>query len=128
MKEISLDYARVLVEELHDIQKGDLEKLLKQFVQFLEEKGDDHLIHEIVSALEIAWKEKFGAASIEVSTAYEMSKELSSKLEQIANGASLTSKTDRELIGGARIRIDDRIIDSTTKSHLDSLKTTLLSA
>ena len=71
--------------------------------------------------MDAVWAKKFGAATIHVSTAYPLEKDVKTKLEKIAQGAEIQETVDKELIGGAKLRVDEKIIDGSVKGHLDQL-------
>jgi F0F1-type ATP synthase delta subunit len=47
-------------------------------------------------------------------------------VEKLANGADVSFSVKPELIAGARIRLDDRVIDNTLSGRAARLKQTLL--
>ena len=125
MKQKSLNYARALVDVVE--KKEDVKELGGSFIQFLQKENDLDLIYEIIEALDIVWKQRFGVSHVEVATAYPLEQKLKKELVALAKGASINEIVDKELIGGARLRIDERIIDGTISQQLNQLKTTLTS-
>lgn len=125
MKVTAKQYARAFVETVHGANAKQLSEASAQFVKTVAEHGDLHRMSDIVRNVDAAWKEKFGAANVHVTTAHPLSKELRISLEQLAQGATIHETVDPELIGGARIRIDDRLIDGSVAGKLAALKNAL---
>ena len=115
-------------KQLAEVVVGSADKGTKatEIVQWLikhlaEEQALDKMT-EVLRAIDDVWKDRYGAANITVETAYPISEELRKVLNSIAKGASVNEKVDESLIGGAKLRIDDKIIDGTISGTLNSLK------
>jgi F-type H+-transporting ATPase subunit delta len=107
-------------------EEKELEEVSKQFVAYLQSQ---HLLGKaraILDALHQAWKERYGISQIKITTAHPLSKKSLQALEKAARGASVETTVDASLIGGATLRIDDRILDGSLSGQLASLKQTLL--
>ncbi|MFH1404874.1 MAG: F0F1 ATP synthase subunit delta [Patescibacteria group bacterium] len=120
--------ARNLVELVSQNKGKELEEAIKEIVSFFASKNQLFRMRMALREFDNAWKEKFGAANIIVETAHELSKALKDDLEEYAKGASLKEKINKDLIGGAKIRVDDEIIDGSILGKIESLKTNLLKA
>ena len=128
MKLTTKQLAHAFVEIAEGKKGKDLEQAAKSFVELLAERGKLVLYRDIVAAVDIIWKEKYGAANINIQSADPLSKVAKEALEKQANGATITEEVQKDLIGGAKLRIDDRIIDGTIKGSLDLLKQRLSQA
>jgi F-type H+-transporting ATPase subunit delta len=102
-----------------------VEAAAKDFIRLLAERQELYRVREVLRAIDAVWREKYGAANVNVTTAYPISKDLRAAIEKAAGGASVTETVEPALIGGARIRIDDRLIDGTVAGHLDRLRNVL---
>jgi len=125
MKLTSKQLADVFISSLEGKGKGDLAKAAEGFIKLLAQRQELFRVHDIIRQIDSVWKEKFGAANISVETAYPLSNEVVSSLTKAAKGATIHTKVNKELIGGAKIRIDDRLIDGTVAGRLMALKETL---
>ncbi len=114
----------VLIDAVRDGQ--DVEKLTDALVQLLASQGELHRVRDLGQTMEQIWKQRFGVATITIDTPYALPAVLTKKLQALAEGAELKEHIDPTLIGGARIRTDDRIIDGSLSGALQNLKTTLL--
>ena len=117
--------AGVLIEHIQ-IQKLDVELVTDALITFLAERRELHRVREIVLLIERIWKEKYGAATITIETAYPLTSAMKKKFEHLGEGAEVKEQIDSSVIGGARIRIDDRIIDGTLANSLQQLRHAML--
>lgn len=111
----------VALADKHD----SITDVVESFLSYLREQQLLHRAKGVMRALEIVWKETYGAATITIDTAHALTEEMRTQLNTVARGADIRERVQPELIGGARIRIDDRILDGSIAGKLNSLKTTL---
>lgn len=123
MKRTEKQLARVLVHSLDGATKPQVESTAAELVHLLASRGETHRVRRVIEAIESAWREKYGAATVTIETAYELSASLRKKVEALAPGAQIREKVRPEIIGGARLRIDETIIDGSIEGHLARLKT-----
>jgi|GEM_PF-858806 len=100
----------------------DLSVITDEFVKFLSERAELHRISGVIQSFEKIWKDKFGAATITVESAHPLSVSLKKRVEEIAPGAEIREIVNEELIGGAKIRLDDRAVDGSISGQLQRLK------
>lgn len=125
MKLTSKQLAQALVDICENKSGDQLEKTMKEFVVFLASRQELFRTREIIRQLDSVWQEKYGAANVIVETAYPLSNDLCQKLREILRGADLQEKVNPELIGGAKLRIDNRLLDGSVMGKLMALKRTL---
>ena len=105
---------------------GDAENL----VRVLAENGRLDVLAEIRTQYEALKNEREGVVEAEVYTAYEMDAaqlaDLVSRLEKKA-GRKVKARVsvDKELIGGVKIVIGDKVIDGSARAQLGALETAL---
>lgn len=116
--------AKILVE-LVETHPQEAPEAADVFVQWMSEEKLLHNYRDVLKAIDQVWIEKYGIATITVESAHELSQDTKTALEKIAKGAEIKAQTDQSLIGGAKVRIDDRIIDGTVKGSLNQLTKTL---
>jgi F-type H+-transporting ATPase subunit delta len=127
MKKINArKFALVLVEAVEGKTEKEMEKIIGEFISYLSEQRLLAHWREIVRSLDSVWKEKYGAANVTITSAHSLSEKSRKALEKAAAGAEVIELVDPELIGGAIVRIDDRIFDSSISGALNSLKQTLV--
>jgi len=126
MKRPALKLAEAYVSITQSLNGKALEAAAAGYLKWLREHGEWHRLPEIIRAIDAVWKKKYGAATITVDTPHPLSREMRAALEEAAHGADLVERVRPELIGGARIRIDDRILDGSIAGHLSRLSKILL--
>ncbi len=127
MKKINArKFALVLVEAVEGKTEKEMEKIIGEFISYLSEQRLLAHWREIVRSLDSVWKEKYGAANVTITSAHPLSEKSRKALEKAAAGAEVIELVDPELIGGAIVRIDDRIFDSSISGALNSLKNSLI--
>ncbi|MBI5370204.1 F0F1 ATP synthase subunit delta [Candidatus Uhrbacteria bacterium] len=122
MRDILIQLASELVERLEK-KTADADQVADAVIRLLAQRGQLSLVRELPEAIERVWKERYGAATISVQSAHPLTAALRKQIEALAPGAELRETVDTKLIGGMRLRIDDRIIDGSIAGHLDQLRT-----
>lgn len=92
-----------------------LEENARSFVEVLAKRGELGRVRDVVRRL---------TTTVVAETAFPL-KPAQRKSIQDATGAILEEIVDPALIGGLRLRINDRIIDGTVAGQLEQLKRTL---
>jgi len=118
--------AGVFISILSGRLTGDAENL----VRVLAENGRLELLPEIREQFELLKNEREGVVEAEVQSAFELSEaqvsDLVSRLEKKL-GRKVKAKVtlDRELIGGVRLLMGDKVIDGSARAQLGALETAL---
>ncbi|MBM5789723.1 F0F1 ATP synthase subunit delta [Candidatus Parcubacteria bacterium] len=92
---------------------------------WLSQRGELHRARGVAAAVEQVWKQKYGAATVTIASAHALPSDLKKRLETLAPGAEVKEAVDPALIGGARVRVDDRVVDGTIAGYLEQLRATL---
>lgn len=124
-------YAVTLKEVLENTAPNDTDKILDNFVAVLAENNDLAKFQEISEEfhkLELADK---GLKQAEVTSAKPFSKDLEKQIldklnDLVGSKVELKKEVDENLIGGLVIRMDDQVIDLSTKRSLEELKNELI--
>ncbi len=125
MKKNENALARVLVESLDGADEKTVKAVADDLVHELGARRETHRLRGLVDALDGAWAQRHGAATITIETAYPLSGALRKKIEKMAEGAELRERVTPELIGGARLRVDEKIIEGTISGQLEHLSRVL---
>ena len=125
MKKNEKQLARTLVEVLDGATRPQVEHAAAQLVAMLATRHEAHRVKGVIEAVEDAWRERYGAATVKIQTAHPLTSSLRKKLEELAPGAEIKEQVRPEIIGGARLRIDETIIDGSIEGHLENLKRAL---
>jgi len=118
--------AGILISILAGKLPGDAENL----VRVLAENGRLDVLPEVRAQYEALKNEREGVIEAEVTSAFEMSApqiaDLVSRLEK-KTGRKVKARVsvDRELIGGVKIVLGDKVIDGTARAQLGALEAAL---
>jgi F-type H+-transporting ATPase subunit delta len=118
--------AGIFISILSGKLSGDAENL----VRVLAENGRLELLPEIREQFELLKNEREGVVEAEVQSAFELTQaqvsDLVARLEKKL-GRKVKAKVtlDRELIGGVRLLMGDKVIDGSARAQLGALETAL---
>lgn len=121
MKRNEKKLARAFVTSLEGSTKSQIENAAKDLIKMLAGRNELHRVKGMVDAIEDVWRERYGAATITIQTTHPLSAVLRKKLGTLAPGAQLKEIVRPEIIGGAKLRIDETIIDGSIEGHLAQL-------
>jgi F-type H+-transporting ATPase subunit delta len=127
MKVTPRQFAQILHEILEVTAPADTDKILDNFVEVLKEHNALSMFDAINEEFEKLDLEKKGIKQAEVTTAlplsHENEREIVERLNKIVKGdVQLKKKLDENLIGGAIMQVEDKVIDTSVKNSLDKLK------
>ena len=112
------------------ILAGKLDGDAENFVRLLAENGRLELLPEIRDQYAALRNEREGIVEAEVQSAFDLSEaqlnDLVSRLEK-KTGRKVRARValDKELIGGIRVVLGDKVIDGSARAQLDALETAL---
>ena len=98
----------------------------QNFIRLLAENKRLVLLSEIAAQFEILKANQEKSVDVEITTAFEVSSEISEKLAnalkaRLKRDIRLATSVDKSLIGGAVIRAGDTVIDSSVRGKLKKL-------
>ena len=112
------------------ILAGGLDGQAENFVRILAQNDRLDLLPEIRTQFEALKNEREGVVEAEVQSAFELSEaqlaDLVQRLEK-KTGRKVRTKVsvDRELIGGVKVVLGDKVIDGSARAQLGALETAL---
>lgn len=118
--------ARALLGALNSVPEKDRAEAAHIFI---EELRRQHKIVEpaaLLRAIEQVWSELFGPKTICLTSAHRIPVALKEKISEALPSAEIKSVIDPRLMGGATLRLDDRIIDNSVLGTLERMKKALL--
>jgi ATP synthase F1 delta subunit len=130
----------LVAEEINDAQKTAVlmelteggDELVRNFLRIIVDKSRESELTDVYDGfVELDEKAK-GIVHVEVVTAVDMTEAvldgLKQKIESSLNKTvELTMTVDKEILGGLRLRIGDRIADASVRYRLDTLRELLTS-
>ena len=129
MKKISnKQFAEALYELTQDVSGNELTKVLENFVKFLAKEQRLKQAENIITEFENIAKKKQGIVELEITSARALEKDTVKKIkEAFASEVEAVEKIDEKIIGGIKVKIEDKILDASVKTQLTNLKKSLVS-
>jgi F-type H+-transporting ATPase subunit delta len=121
------------IEAIESIFSQNISKDLLGFLALAIKKGREDNIKDILNYVVAKLRANSGYVKVSVTSAVELTAndkaKLISKLEAMTgNKITLESTIDKALIGGLKIRINDRVIDSSIRTTLHKMSNDILIA
>ena len=118
--------AEQLAQSLIDVCGDELDGKGQNFIRLLAENKRLSLLPEISTLFEILKANQERAVDVEITTAFEISSEVSNQLAEalktrLQREINLSTQVNQSLIGGAVIRAGDTVIDSSVRGKLTKL-------
>ncbi len=115
-----------------DALTEDMALSSRNFLKLLSDNGREEILEEVLVRYEELVKEHLGKVEVEVTTAVELSEEeldrLRDRLGRILEGREviLQTRVNPDLLGGAVFRFGGRMVDSSVRGQLASLREEML--
>lgn len=127
MKTTTRQYAIALYEATKDLSGAKLDKVVAGFVAILARDRKLKQIDKIISDFEHYSKKQQGIAEIEITSARELDKKVIDKIGKIfGENTEAIIKIDESIIGGIKIKTEDKILDGSIKTQLLKLKESII--
>lgn len=119
-------FAKALYEATEDLKGEKLHKALKQFVVVLRQNNKLKRSGSIIAEYVKYSKKQLGIIEMTVTTARKLGSHTLDLIDKAFGGKTeMTEKLDLALIGGVKIKTDDKIFDGSIKKQLINLKNNL---
>jgi F-type H+-transporting ATPase subunit delta len=115
-----------------DALAEDMALSARNFLKVLSDNGREEILEEVLLRYEELVKEHLDRVEVEVTTAMELSDEelgrIKERLGRILEGREviLQTRVDPDLLGGAVFRFGGRMMDSSVRGQLQSLREEML--
>ncbi len=115
-----------------DALTEDMALSARNFLKVLSDNGREEILEEVLLRYEELVKEHLGRVEVEVTTAVELSEEeldrIRERLGRVLEGREviLQTRVDPDLLGGAVFRFGGRMVDSSVRGQLQSLREEML--
>lgn len=117
------DYAVALFEATKDAKGTDLHDILHQFTTLIFKAGLIKQSDKIISEFIKYGKKQSGVIDIEITSARPLTEKIVAEIKKaFGNKVEATEKVNLEIIGGVRIKTEDKIFDASLKKQLQMLK------
>lgn len=131
MKITARQYAQCLYELLDNATETETKNILEKFVVLLDRHRALNLVPTIISDFSAIWSKEHGEVIAELTLARELkteAKEVIVNYLKDKSGAQeiiLDEKIDKNILGGFVLKYNNKIVDGSLKSSLESLKNSL---
>ena len=128
MKITPKQYAISLYESTKKVDKIEIEKRIKKFVDILKRNNDLSLIDKIIEKYYEHYRNEKSISKIEIISNEKINSEILNKIiQKFKKQIEIEEKIDGSLVGGMVIKIDDSLlIDGSVKRKLENLKKNLV--
>jgi len=128
MKITPKQYAVSLYESTRNVDKVELDKRIKRFIDILKKNNDLSLADKIIDQFYECYRKEKNISKIEITSSNKIDPVMLNKIIQKFNSQiEIKEKTDKSLIGGMVIKInDDILIDGSVKRKLNDLRKNLV--
>ena len=115
-----------------DALTEDMTLSTRNFLKVISDNGREEILEDALALYEELVKEHLGKVEVEVTTAIELSEEelgrIKERLARILEGREVILQTnvDPDLLGGAVFRFGGRMVDSSLRGQLASLREEML--
>ena len=115
-----------------DALTEDMALSTRNFLKVLSDNGREETLEEVLARYEDLVKEHLGRVEVEVTTAVELSDEeqerIGDRLKELLEGREviLHTSVNPDLLGGAIFRFGGRMLDSSVRGQLQSLREEML--
>ncbi|MAG45017.1 hypothetical protein CL633_03985 [bacterium] len=113
-------YASSLYQALLETNKADL--VAKNFLQILQSKKDLKYLDKILQELDYVRAEVEDVKIVQITIARDDKKIISSVKKLLGRKIEPEFRVDKKIIAGVKIEIQDKLIDASVKSQIQSLK------
>ena len=96
------------------------------FLQWMKDQGQLHRAKEVMRAMDAAWRQRYGVAKVAVESAHALPVKVQQAIDRLSKGADVSFSVNPSLIGGARVRVDDLVLDNTLLGRAERLKQVLM--
>jgi F-type H+-transporting ATPase subunit delta len=117
---------------LDEILPADAPVEIANTLKLMQQQGDLDLVKDVASALALAVSGQHEPTKAEITSAAALAEQEQEQLrrqltEQFGEGLVFSFRVDPSLLGGLRVRVGDRLIDTSIASRLNALRESLTS-
>lgn len=121
-------YAKVLYDLTVGLDKGEYDRAVQTFLDFLRKEERMSKIEYIIDAFIHYAKKQKGIREVSVTSARALEKKEIDQIAQALGGSiEMTEKIDSQLIGGMTVRVGDTIMDGSVRTQLRRIQDVLQS-
>ena len=116
-------YAEALYEVTRDLKGADLSAAVKLFVEVLIRDNKFRQSNNIIAEFERISKKAEGIVELEITSARDLDAETIEQIKKaFGQKVEAITSVDEGMIGGVKVKLEDKILDGSVKTQLKSLK------
>ena len=120
-------YAVALYETVKNLSGKELSTVLKDFVSIIARDHKLKQINKIVEEFIRHGKKQEGIVQIEITSARELDEKTIDKIKSnFGDKVEATIKIDETILGGIKVKTDDKILDGSLQTQLLKLKESII--
>ncbi len=120
-------FAESLYEVTLGLSDADLDLVLQKFVELLARHRRLKQADRIIAEFENIVKRKNGVVGIEITSARKLDEKTLENIKNVfGEKVEAIQDVDEDLIGGIKIRMEDKILDGSIKTQLKNLQQSLI--
>ena len=126
-KNSNRQYAQALYEVTKDLSGADLSMALKNFVELLIRDRRFKKADNIIFEFEKYVKKQAGEVEVEIISAKKLDKNIIEKIKVVfGEKVKAIENIDSNILGGIKLKTEDKILDASLKTQLNNLKVNLI--
>lgn len=119
--------AQALYEVTDGVKGEKLHKAIEEFAKLLARARKISRANNIIKEFESYSKKQAGIMEIEIQSARKLDEKTLNGVKKVfGDSVEATESIDENLLGGVRVRTEDRILDGSLKTQLNQLKQSLV--
>jgi F-type H+-transporting ATPase subunit delta len=120
-------YAVALYQTLKDLPDNKLTSALQKFTALLAKDHKLKQANKIIDEFARYAKKQDGVVEIEITAARELDEKILKKIKNsFGEKVEATIRLDENVLGGVKIKMENKILDGSLKTQLNKLKQTLI--
>ncbi len=124
-------YARTLLEVTENKSSREIDQAVLNFVQIVRKNRQNKLFPKILESFSNIWNSKNKVVEVELTSKEKLDNEAEKKITEYikkkykAEKVVISSKIDRNILGGIILKIGDEVMDQSIKGQLKKLNKAL---
>ena len=120
-------FAEALYELTKDVEGDELTEVLTSFVKLLSGRQKLKQADNIIKEFETYSKKQEGIVSIEIKSARKLDNEVVDQIKEVfGRKVEAEMVVSKKMLGGISVRTEDKILDGSLKTQLNTLKLKLI--
>ena len=126
-KALIKDYSKALYDMTAGIKVSQVDIVIGSFIELLARDGKISKVDKIIEEYTKYEKLQRGVKEVEITSAFDVSEKVAKEVKNYFGGeVEISKKINKEILGGLRIKLGDKIFDTSVKTQLAKMKESLI--